>query len=195
MNYLAHAVLSGSNEEVLMGNMMGDYIKGRKYLDYSPHIQKGILLHRFIDSFTDTHKIIKDTKQVYRSDFGLYSGVFIDTVFDHFLAADDSKFTHQDLELFAQRVYTTVYKNEQLMPEKMKYIFGYMRQHNWLLTYRTQDGMFKTLINMCKRFEKPELSKIAVQLFINNYTLLKTRFEEFYPILAFECKMKLKLSI
>ena len=55
MNYLAHLVLSGKNEEVLFGNFIADAVKGKSYLTWSKNIQKGILLHRFIDHYTDTN--------------------------------------------------------------------------------------------------------------------------------------------
>ncbi len=58
MNYLAHIFLSGNDDDVLIGNFIGDYVKGKDFNNYPAGIQKGILLHRRIDTYTDRHKII-----------------------------------------------------------------------------------------------------------------------------------------
>ena len=57
MNYLAHAFLSLNDDEIQLGNLIGDFVKGNKYERYPPKIKKGILLHRHIDSFTDHHQV------------------------------------------------------------------------------------------------------------------------------------------
>ena len=62
MNYLAHATLSFGNAEILTGNIIGDFVKGKEKLTYPVAIQKGITLHRLIDEFTDTHSITKQAK-------------------------------------------------------------------------------------------------------------------------------------
>ena len=55
MNYLAHAFLSFNDSGLLIGNMISDFVKGKKQFDYTPDIQKGIRLHRMIDTYTDAH--------------------------------------------------------------------------------------------------------------------------------------------
>jgi len=59
MNYLAHAYLSFGNQDILTGNMISDFVKGKTKFDYPLTIQKGIYLHRQIDSFTDSHILTK----------------------------------------------------------------------------------------------------------------------------------------
>ena len=86
MNYLAHLYLSGDSEQLLVGNFIGDYVKGNKYRSYSDEIAKGILLHRYIDSFTDQHIKHRAAKLYFKEEFGHYSGIIIDFIYDHFLA-------------------------------------------------------------------------------------------------------------
>src|SRR6266487_5277817 len=88
MNYLAHAYLSFGNNEILIGNMLSDFVKGKTKFSFPLNIQKGIFLHRAIDSFTDIHPVTKHAKQVFKPVTGHYAGVFTDIVYDHFLAAD-----------------------------------------------------------------------------------------------------------
>ncbi|HEY8657933.1 MAG TPA: hypothetical protein VIL78_02790, partial [Hanamia sp.] len=86
MNYLAHAFLSFNNADILTGNMISDFVKGKAKFDYPGEIQKGIHLHRLIDSFTDSHEVTARAKKFFRPQYRLYSGAFVDIVYDHFLA-------------------------------------------------------------------------------------------------------------
>ena len=109
MNYLAHAYLSFNHEEILVGNMISDFVKGKKKFDYSSGIQKGIALHRAIDAFTDTHKATHAAKQCFRPAVGLYAGAFLDVVYDHFLANDRNEFADDKaLLLFTQNTYSSL---------------------------------------------------------------------------------------
>ena len=88
MNFLAHIYLSGDSRELLIGNFIGDYVKGKDYEKYPPAIQDGILLHRKIDWFTDDHSITKKAKKLVRGQYGLYAGIVIDIFYDHYLSAN-----------------------------------------------------------------------------------------------------------
>ena len=100
MNYLAHAYLSFNDPEILLGNMISDYVKGRKKFDYGPGILKGIMLHRAIDTFTDQHPVTKTAMKFFKPAYGLYAGAFVDVVYDHFLALDENEFNENSLFTF-----------------------------------------------------------------------------------------------
>src|SRR4030095_4087480 len=127
MNYLAHAYLSFGRPGILVGNMISDFVKGRKKYDYPPDIQQGIALHREIDSFTDTHSATKEAKGVFRSAYGLYSGAIVDIVYDHFLALDKNEFTDQSLETFTINTYATLDLFTIHFPEKFSMMYPYMK--------------------------------------------------------------------
>ena len=88
MNYLAHAYLSFEDPEVLAGNMISDFVKGKKKYDYPPRILDGIDLHRDIDTFTDSSSITKEAAKFFKPAYGPYSLSFMDVVYDHFLAGE-----------------------------------------------------------------------------------------------------------
>ena len=100
MNFLAHARLSFSDPEVLVGNMISDFVKGRRQYDYPAGIQKGIRLHRAIDQFTDTHPVNQEAKLLFRPAYRLYAGAMVDVVYDHFLATDEEEFDEESLRGF-----------------------------------------------------------------------------------------------
>jgi acyl carrier protein phosphodiesterase len=89
MNFLAHLHLSGNNPNIMLGNFMGDFVKGKSYRQqYEPEIIKGIELHRSIDEFTDSHPVVTESKNRLRPTYRHYSGVIVDVFYDHFLAAN-----------------------------------------------------------------------------------------------------------
>jgi len=153
MNYLGHAVLSFGNAEVLVGNMIGDHVKGRLPLDgYPVGIRKGIELHRHIDEMVDKHPAIARAKLIFREDYRLYSGAIIDTVMDHFLANDPAFFsTEAHLENFTMDVYRKMDNYRELLPPGFATYYPHMKQHNWLLGYRKLKGIEKSLQGLARR--------------------------------------------
>src|SRR5690349_12966432 len=127
MNYLAHAYLSFKDPEVLVGNMISDFVKGKKKFDYPVGIQGGIMLHRAIDTYTDEHAATKEAKEFFRPHYRLYSGAFIDVVYDHFLALDATEFTESSLFAFSQQTYQVLEEYKQWLPEPFAGMFPYMK--------------------------------------------------------------------
>ncbi len=86
MNYLAHAYLSFGQDEVLVGNFIGDFVKGKMMSTFPQEVQNGIRLHREIDKFTDTHPLVRAGQSYLRPLFRHYSTVITDIFFDYYLA-------------------------------------------------------------------------------------------------------------
>src|SRR5512147_206580 len=102
MNYLAHIFLSGVDRDILIGNFIGDYVKGHDYDHYSAQIRKGILLHRRIDYFTDNHQIVHQSMNYFAPKYRKYAGIIIDILYDHYLAVNWDKFSPQPLDEFKE---------------------------------------------------------------------------------------------
>ena len=153
MNYLGHAVLSFGNAETLAGNMIGDYVKGSIILDTFPEtIRKGIQLHSKIDAFADQHPSSLKAKNLFRPDYRLYAGAFVDSMYDHFLANDPHFFpAEKKLFDFAQNVYADLDKQREWLPEKFQTMLPYMVSHNWLYNYRTLKGMKNSFDGLVRR--------------------------------------------
>ena len=107
MNYLAHAYLSFNDPGILAGNMISDYVKGKKKFDYPDTIQRGMILHRAIDEFTDQHPVTQRAKQFFKADYRLYAGAFVDVLYDHFLANDKNEFaSDEEFNNFCRQTYS-----------------------------------------------------------------------------------------
>jgi acyl carrier protein phosphodiesterase len=180
INYLAHAYLSFHNPEILVGNMISDFVKGRKKFVYPDTIQKGITLHRYIDTFTDAHEATREAKEVFRPHYRLYSGAFIDVVYDHFLANDGSEFTDRPLLDFSQEVYTVLDSNKAWLPPYFALMFPYMRSQNWLFNYRERWGIEKSMGGLVRRSAYLTESQTAFSLFEQYYQLLEDCYRHFW---------------
>jgi acyl carrier protein phosphodiesterase len=153
--------------------MISDYVKGKKKFDYPPDIQKGIMLHRAIDTYTDLHEATKEAKKVFRPVYRLNSGAFVDVVYDHFLATDENYFTKSSLYSFSQQVYSNIDQHLQWLVPKFAIMYPYMKEHNWLYNYRTRWGIEKSMGGVARRAVYLHNSKAAFELFEQHYQLLQ----------------------
>ena len=151
MNLLAHSFLSGENEAVKVGNLMGDFVKGKQYEDYPKEIQLGILLHRQIDHFTDHHTIVKESIEKLRTKYSKYAGVVVDVFYDHFLAIHFEKYAPTDLSEFADNSYKTFQKYKKILPEKIQKFLPNMIEHNWFANYANMEGMRRSFQSLDRR--------------------------------------------
>lgn len=181
MNYLAHAYLSFNEPEILAGNMISDFVKGKKKFDYPPLIQKGIALHRYIDEFTDEHTATKKAKEFFRKDYRLYAGAFVDVVYDHFLAINENEFTDESLMNFTQTTYRYLSPYTDIFPDRFKQMFPYMRSQNWLYNYQFRWGIERSFGGVVRRSAYLTESEKAFELFEKNYDALQQCFAAFFP--------------
>jgi len=180
LNYLAHAYLSFGQPEILVGNLISDFVKGKKKFDYPKTIQQGIALHRVIDTFTDEHAATKEAKDIFRPHYRLYSGAFIDVLYDHFLATDENEFSEQSLYEFSQEVYDTLERYKEWLPEWFAAMFPYMKKQNWLYNYRTIPGTVKSLGGVVRRAAYLTESDTAADLFEKHYQPLLQYYNQFW---------------
>ena len=181
MNYLAHAYLSFAHTDVLAGNMISDFIKGKKQFDYPTSIQVGIKLHRAIDQFTDEHPATKTMAEVFRPHYRLYGGAFADVVYDYFLANDKNQFASPgELLLFTQDTYTGLKANQQWLPAPFAAMFPYMESQNWLYNYQFEEGIQKSFLGLARRAAYIKETETAFDLFLKNKAHLKEQYDAFF---------------
>lgn len=180
MNYLAHIYLSGKDDPLKIGNFIADSVKGKKYLNYPEGIKNGILLHRKIDSFTDSHPTVKKSTSRLNSDYGLYSGVIVDMLYDHFLAANWKRYHPTPLKEYTLDFYALLKQNFEVLPVRVQKFYPYMVEHNWLLSYATIPGIKLILFQMNHRVKKDIKLHLAVEDLISHYDEFEMEFHSFF---------------
>jgi acyl carrier protein phosphodiesterase len=182
MNYLAHAYLSFHNPQITVGNMIADFVKGNQWKQYEEGIQRGIQMHRAIDTFTDQHPATLAARKYFQPSCGRYSAVFIDIVYDHFLATDKTIFSDSSLEEFTQLVYKTLQSNLDSLPPAFQEMFAYMHKHNWLYNYRLKDGIYKSFNGIVRRAKYLNVTADApFAVLENHYDEFAAHYRTFFP--------------
>jgi acyl carrier protein phosphodiesterase len=181
MNYLAHAYLSFRNPGILAGNMISDFVKGKKQYDYPGTVQQGIRLHRAIDTFTDAHPATRAAKEYFRPAVGAYAGAFIDVVYDHFLALDTNELTETGWKAFAAEVYQQLDDQQSILPEKFARMLPYMRSQDWLYNYRFTIGIENSFNGLARRASYLSGAENAFAAFTEHYDILGAYYHAFFP--------------
>ena len=192
MNFLAHIYLSGDNDLLKIGNFMADSIRGNHYLDYPEEIKKGILLHRYIDTFTDAHPIYRKSKHRLHEKYGHYSGVIMDIVYDHFLAKNWARYSDTKLEEYADSFYKLLQHNYDILTEKTQGMLPYMMGRNWLVSYASMAGLEMILFQMDHRTKNRVHMHEAIVEIQEFYTEFEEEFTLFFEELQQHCVEKLK---
>lgn len=190
MNFLAHLLLSGSPTttsnyaDVVVGNFAAEAVRGRAgLLAYPEPVQRGIRLHRFIDSFTDAHPAVRrTTARLREAGLGKWAGVVSDVGFDHLLARDFARYHPQEpLSDFAQRQYQLLHQRRHELPERLQEMLHYMRQHDWLSGYAHPEGLHRALLGLSRRVPAAAVLATGAAAFLAELPAYEANFAEFWP--------------
>lgn len=184
MNFLAHIYLSGDEEDTLLGNFIADMVKGRQIDNFHQGIVDGIMLHRKIDTFTDTHPIVDQSKNRLRNKYRLYAGVVVDMFYDHYLAKNWNDYSRYSLTRFVKEAYHILLKNYFLLPVRAKNMLPYMVSSNWLVNYASLDSMEQIFEGMAMRTPFKSGMESAVDDLRLYYGDFENEFRTFFPELV-----------
>jgi len=182
VNYLAHLFLARPGAESLLGNLAGDFVKGRLGDEFTPGIRAGIVQHRRIDEFTDTHPEVGAFRRIVAAEHGHYARVICDMFFDHFLACDWSEYSTESLDEFLRRVYATLDPHAAAMPGRLRVVYPIMRDQGWLESYADVRGIEGALRGLSRRFSRQIRLDTAVHFLRDDAReTLRAHFRQFFP--------------
>lgn len=181
MNYLAHIYLSGDSEEIILGNFIGDFVKGNRHQHYPEQVAFGIILHRHIDSFTDQHPAVRECIQLLRPGYGKFAGIVADIFFDHFLAHNWNDYSPYTLRRFAKNAHAIFLSNFGLLPMRVKQFLPFLIHHKRLESYAVRENLSQVLEIMAKRTSLPPNTQWAMQTLNDEYAQFEALFRSFFP--------------
>jgi acyl carrier protein phosphodiesterase len=181
VNYLAHFYLANGDKGLMVGNFIADHIVGNQYLKFPEAIQKGVLQHRAIDTFTDEHPVVLESKKRLRPVFHKFSPAIADVFYDYLLAKRWSEYSNQDLEQFTLKAYEVINEFHHVLPEKAAFMFRYMERDNWLYNYLKIEGIDRALTGMSKRTIKGSKMELAAEYLRQDEELYLAEFDAFFP--------------
>jgi acyl carrier protein phosphodiesterase len=193
MNFLAHIYLSNDLPKIMVGNFIGDFVKGRNLLEqFEPDIAKGIELHRIIDAFTDTHPVVKQSKLKLRTKYRHYSAVIVDVFYDHFLAKFWTDYHSVLLPVYANKVYQIIETHRPVLPQEVIHMLPHMIKGNWLVNYGTLEGIEQALTGLARRTRYESKMEQSVNELEEFYPEFKQEFQSFFPELKLHAEEFLK---
>ncbi len=192
MNFLAHIYLSGEDPELKIGNFIADSVKGKKFLEYPERIAQGITLHRKIDAYTDSHEIVKESMARLSPKYGRYSAVIVDILYDHFLAANWTRYSETPLDKFTVDFYGLLNENYEILPQRVQNFLPYMIRDNWLLSYASISGIGNVLSGMNRRTKNRSKMNFAVIELEQYYTDFDKEFHAFFEELELFTKNEMR---
>jgi acyl carrier protein phosphodiesterase len=192
MNFLAHIFLSGDDELLKIGNFMADGIRGKQYEHFPLSIQKGIRLHRFIDTYTDAHPVFRKSTQRLHSKYHHYAGVIVDLFYDHFLAKNWSTYSDENLEEYTETFYQSLRDNYDILSERTKGMMPYLIEHNWLLSYQTVEGIGRILSQMDNRTKNASKMRFSSNELVEFYPEFEEEFTIFFQDLQEQVTIKMQ---
>ncbi|KAA1243973.1 ACP phosphodiesterase [Aquimarina sp. RZ0] len=192
MNFLAHIYLSGNDTELKIGNFIADAVKGKTFTRFPHRIQQGITLHRKIDSYTDTHPIVRKSVTRLFPKYGHYSTVIVDILYDHYLAAYWAEFSDIPLDRYVADFYKLLQEYYEILPKRIQIFLPHMLQDNWLLSYATIPGIGRILYQMNHRTKNRSKMNFAVMELEQYYDEFEREFRSFFDELEVFTKNEMR---
>ena len=180
MNYLAHAFLSGHDENLLIGNFIADHVRGSHLHVYSNEIVQGIMMHRHIDTFTDSHPEFRAAKRLFYQGFEKHSGILVDIYFDHFLAAEFHRYASETLKDFSDRIYRVYNAHRHVLPASSTRFLDYLTQNRIYESYAREEGIERVLYHLSQRIRHNVMLHQSLPLLKRHYPQLQAHFKAFF---------------
>lgn len=190
MNFLAHIYLSFDDPQITLGNFFADHIRANKYKHLPLKVQNGILLHREIDTFTDSHPIPRQSSKRLHNNYSHYSRVIVDIFYDHFLAKNWANYSKIPLDVYVDSFYNLLEDNYEILPLGTQRMMPYMVADNWLYNYSNLTGISRVLDGMNRRTKNKSKMNFAILDLEEHYTDFEKEFTAFFEELITFSKQK-----
>ena len=189
MNYLAHILLSYPNNDEMLGNFLGDFVRKRDLENLPKEVQDGVQKHRMIDRYTDQHDSVKESIQLLRPELGRYSSVAIDIINDHFLSVHWNDYSPIDIKDFCEHFYFIMKREKEILPSKLRAQMDIMINHDFLMSTSDDHRLFKTMKHMERRTSFKSNFTESLTILKDNRAFFEEQFRILFDDLIKLCKV------
>jgi acyl carrier protein phosphodiesterase len=181
MNFLAHAYLCRHDNDLMIGSMAGDFVKGDIFSRYSGNLAQGLWLHRKVDSWCDTHPACRASRARVSPARRRYAGVMIDVFYDHLLSQHWKRYCATPLPRFIEEVHDTLDANLHRLPGDFARVAPLMMEQGWLASYGCLEGIASTLTRMGRRLSRVNPLPGSAAELVDHYSEMEEDFLAFFP--------------
>jgi acyl carrier protein phosphodiesterase len=155
VNFLAHALLAGDTPALVVGGVVGDWIKGPLPGSLPADLARGVALHRAIDSHAETHPAFRQSRARMSAARRRYAGVLVDVFYDHLLASAWDDLHPRPFAEYRAGVYRQVAGRLAELPPHSHFALELMAEQDWFLSYAHVEGIADVLARMSRRARRP----------------------------------------
>ena len=182
MNHFAHLVLSQATVESTVGNLLGDFARGVDANSLPAPVRAGLLNHRAVDRFTDSHPLVLEMKRNFSSGRRRFAGIALDIYFDHLLLTHWEHFEQRDPGELIAKFYQRMAAGQSLMPgAEMRRVTRRMIDYDWFGSYRDSSAIAESLDRVAARIRFANNFDNAIQDLQRHHDFIRDGFFEFYP--------------
>lgn len=189
MNHLAHALLAGADDAILLGSLLGDFWRGAPDRGWDDGVRHGVLLHRRIDVYTDSHPVVAAARARFEPPFRRYAGILIDMYFDHALARDWQRHAAEPLAAFSRRIGALLAANRGWLPPGLNRFARYADQHGLYAAYAQRATIERALAGIGTRLRRPNPLAAAGPALWAQAPALDAAFDDFFPGLVAQASL------
>lgn len=180
MNFLFHMLLSGADDQILVGNFMGDFVKGPLLDRFPERIRQGITLHRRIDSFASRDEWFQCSRRRLDPHYGLYRGVLVDLFYDHFLVREWGSWSDEPFERYLARTRAVIEGQRAELPDRLQKLVPIIFEE-LLPSYGQLSGIGTALERMSRRVTRTNPLAGGEAELLRHYADLQADFHGFMP--------------
>ena len=184
MNHLAHALLAAPDEDLMLGGLIADFVRGHVDPRLPRGVRHGIALHRSIDVFTDAHADVVAARALFEPPFRRYAGILLDVWFDHRLARQWDRFGTGSLHAFSHEVQALLVRRQAEVPAEMHGFVRYLLAHDLPGRYRERDAIEHALRGIATRLSRANPLAGAMPVLECHAAAIEPHFTAFFPQLA-----------
>jgi len=182
MNHFAHLVLAQPTVESTVGNLLGDFARGLDAGSLAPPVRAGLLNHRAVDRFTDSHPLVVEMRRSFSRARRRFAGIALDIYFDHLLIDYWDQLEQRSLEPLISGFYRRMAAGQAMMPgQDMRRVTRRMIDYDWFGSYRELEAIATSLDRVAARIRFANSFANAIEDLQRNDTLIRQGFLEFYP--------------
>jgi len=187
MNFLAHLYLADDTDEFRLGSVLADFVRvpnERLGTLFGERIAAGVLHHRRVDAYTDTHPLVNECVGLLFWRRRHAARIVVDILYDHFLSRHWTLFAPEPLSAFIEKCHATlgtVNENDERFPEHFRSFAQRFVEHRVLPTYATLEGVAWALERVALRTSYGHRLRGGLVDIERDYERLERRFLEFFP--------------
>lgn len=182
MNHLAHFHLAGDREEMIVGALLADHVKGPLRGALPAGLEAGVRLHRQLDAFTDSHPLLLELRRLFPAGERRLAGPVLDMWFDHWLARHWQRFHPAPLDAFAAGIHAVLERHADALPAAARLQARRLRDHDLLVRYAETGIIAGVLERIGERLGQPDAMRAASRTALDNAGAIEQAFLGFYPL-------------